>query len=159
MTLFHGSYLAVEKPDVSFSRNNIDFGRGFYTTPMQEQAINWAKRFKRKRGQSVVSIYEIDMDALPDKVKILNFDTYSEEWLDFIHTCRREKHSRDYDIVIGGVANDRVFNALGLFESGWLDKSEAIKRLRYEQPSIQYCFRNQSIIDNYLKFIGSEVLK
>jgi len=107
----------------------------------------------------VVSIYEIDMDVLPDKVKILNFDTYSEEWLDFIHICRREKHSGDYDIVIGGVANDRVFNALGLFESGWLDKSEAIKRLRYEQPSIQYCFRNQSIIDNYLKFIGSEVLK
>jgi len=38
MQLFHGSYLAVEKPDISFSRDNVDFGRGFYTTPIREQA-------------------------------------------------------------------------------------------------------------------------
>jgi len=159
MKLFHGSYLPVEKPDISFSRSNVDFGKGFYTTPIWEQAVSWANRFKRKHGQSVVSSYEIDIDALPDEVKTLTFDTYSEEWLNFIHACRREKHVGDYDIVIGGVADDKVFNALGLYESGWLDKAEAIKRLKYEQPSIQYCFRNQNVIDKYLKFVESEVIK
>jgi len=61
VTLFHGSYLSIEKPDISFSRDNVDFGRGFYTTPIWEQAESWAKRFKRKHGQSVISSYEIDM--------------------------------------------------------------------------------------------------
>ena len=159
MTLFHGSYLSVEKPDISFSRNNVDFGRGFYTTPILEQALSWASRFKRKHGQSVVSSYGIDMDALPDHIKILHFDTYSEEWLDFVHACRREKPSGNHDIVIGGVANDRVFNALGLYEAGWFDKVQTIERLKHEQISIQYCFRNQDVIDNYLKFTGSEVVK
>jgi len=158
MILFHGSYLSVEKPDISFSRNNVDFGKGFYTTPLWEQAVSWANRFKRKRGQSVISSYEIDMDTLPDEAKVLTFDAYSEDWLDFILACRREKNSGDYDIVIGGVANDRVFNALGLYESGWLNKVDAINRLKYEQPNIQYCFRNQAIIDRYVKFTGNEVL-
>jgi len=158
LILFHGSYLSVEKPDISFSRENVDFGKGFYTTPIREQAESWASRFKRKHGQGIISVYEIDMDALPSEVKVLRFDTYSNEWLDFIYACRKTKYVGDYDIVIGGVANDKVFNALGLYESGWLDKAEAIKRLKYEQPSIQYCFRNQNVIDYYLKFTGSEVL-
>jgi hypothetical protein len=159
MMLFHGSYVSVIKPDISFSRNNVDFGRGFYTTPLWEQAVSWANRFKRKHGQSVVSSYEIDMDNLPVEVKVLTFDTHSEDWLDFIHNCRRKKNTGDYDIVIGGVANDRVFNALGLYESGWLNKADAINRLKYKQPNIQYCFRNQRIIDTYLKFTGNEVIK
>jgi len=158
MRLFHGSYLSVEKPDISFSRVNVDFGKGFYTTPLLEQAESWANRFKRKHGQAVVSSYEFDMDNLRGQIVLLEFEEYTEEWLDFIHGCRRGKNTGVYDIVIGGVANDRVFNALGLYESGWIDKAEAIKRLRYEDPSIQYCFRNQDIIDKYLLFAGSEVV-
>ena len=36
MTLYHGSFIAVEKPDLAHSRPNVDFGRGFYTTPLRE---------------------------------------------------------------------------------------------------------------------------
>ena len=39
--------------------------------------------------------------------KVLRFDSYSEEWLDFIVSCRRGEDTTDYDIVIGGVANDK----------------------------------------------------
>ena len=42
MILYHGSYLSVKTPDTSFSRDNVDFGKGFYTTPIREQAISWA---------------------------------------------------------------------------------------------------------------------
>lgn len=38
MILYHGSYLAVEVPDLIHSRNNVDFGKGFYTTPIYDQA-------------------------------------------------------------------------------------------------------------------------
>lgn len=39
MILYHGSYLEVVKPDLEHSRENIDFGKGFYTTPIYEQAV------------------------------------------------------------------------------------------------------------------------
>jgi hypothetical protein len=51
MILYHGSYLAVEKPYIIFSRDNVDFGKGFYTTPIREQAVRWSERFKRRRGK------------------------------------------------------------------------------------------------------------
>jgi len=159
MTLFHGSYLTIEKPDISFSRDNVDFGRGFYTTPNEEQAASWAKRFKRKYGQSVISSYEIDMDALHETAKILIFEEHNEAWIDFIFTSRQGgKRMENYDIVIGGVANDRVFNTIQLYLDGLIDKAESIKRLRYDKPHLQYCFCNQAIIDEYLRFVSSEVL-
>ena len=46
MILYHGSYLEVQTPDLVHSRENLDFGRGFYTTPLYEQAIKWCERFK-----------------------------------------------------------------------------------------------------------------
>ena len=158
MILYHGSYLTVEKPDISFSRNNLDFGRGFYTTPIKEQAANWSKRFKRKHGQSVVSSYKVDEPALRGCESVLAFEDYSDEWLDFIISCRRRKNIGDYAVIIGGAANDKVFDTIQLFLDGLIDKTAAITRLRYEKPNIQYCFRSQQIIDKYLIFISSEVL-
>lgn len=32
MILYHGSNIAVEKPNLSKARRNLDFGRGFYVT-------------------------------------------------------------------------------------------------------------------------------
>lgn len=158
MILFHGSHLPVEKPDISYSRNNVDFGKGFYTTPMWEQAVSWANRFKRKHGTSVVSSYEIDMNTLNKSARILRFDEHTDEWLNFVIACRREEYMGDYDIVIGGVANDRVFDTIQLYFDGLIDKTESIKRLKYDKPNLQYCLRNQTIINEHLKFISSEVL-
>ena len=35
MKLYHGSTVIVDKPLVSYGRDNLDFGKGFYTTNMQ----------------------------------------------------------------------------------------------------------------------------
>ena len=157
MILYHGSYLAIKKPDISFSRNNVDFGRGFYTTPIKEQAVNWSRRFKKHR-QSVISVYDIDEPALKNSASIMEFTAYSDEWLDFIVCCRRGEIIGEYDIVIGGVANDKVFDTIQLFLDGLIDKMEAINRLRYEKPNVQYCFRSQQVIDKHLHFLSSEAV-
>ena len=39
--VFHGSWTKVDKPDLSFSRKTLDFGTGFYVTPVREQAVSW----------------------------------------------------------------------------------------------------------------------
>lgn len=49
MTLYHGSYKEITHPDIVHSRNNVDFGRGFYTTPLLEQAQKWSRKFKTKK--------------------------------------------------------------------------------------------------------------
>ena len=52
--------------------------------------------------------------------------------------CRSGKDSTDYDLVVGGVANDKVFNTVELFFDGLIDKKEAINRLRYESRTCKY---------------------
>jgi hypothetical protein len=155
MILFHGSYLAVEHPDISFSRDEVDFGIGFYTTPFEEQARKWTRRYKDNGLAAVVSVYEFDTNAF-EEIRVMDFGDYSGEWLDFIFDCRRGLDKSNYDLVVGGVANDKVFNTINLFFRNLIPKDEALRRLRYEKPNSQYCFRNQAVIDKYLKFVKRE---
>ena len=156
MILYHGSYLEIDKPDLIHSRDNVDFGKGFYTTPIYEQAVKWCGRFKRRGQIGVVSKYTFDMGDKTDW-NILEFESYSEEWLDFILNCRSRKDDTDYDIVIGGVANDKVFNTVELYFEGLIDKKEALNRLRYEKPNLQVCFRSETVLES-LHFEGSELV-
>lgn len=155
MILYHGSYIEVSKPDLLHSRSNVDFGRGFYTTPILEQAVKWCGKFKRLGKEGILSKYTLD-DVIFEKCKVLKFESYSEEWLDFILACRRGMDESDYDIVIGGVANDKVFNTIELYFDRLINKTEAITRLRYEKPNMQVCFRTQNVLERYLSFEGSE---
>jgi len=156
MILYHGSLEVVERPDISFSREKTDFGKGFYTTTIKSQAEKWASRFKRRSGFGTLSIYEIDDTAMRKNISILEFETYSVQWLDFITGSRAGESMGNYDLIIGGIANDDVFNTLMLFFRGYIEKEETIKRLRYEKPNIQYCFKNQLVMDKYLKYTGME---
>ena len=77
--------------------------------------------------------------------------------MDFILNCRSGKDSTDYDLVVGGVVNNKVFNTGELFFDGLIDKIEAINRLRYEKPNLQICFRTEKSL-SLLYFEGSETL-
>lgn len=154
MILYHGSYLEIAVPDLVHSRPNVDFGRGFYVTPLYEQAVKWCGKFKRRGKEGVVSYYSFNENQ-NSFLKTLKFDSYTEDWLDFILNCRRGKDTTDYDLVIGGVANDKVFNTVELFFDGLIDKNEAINRLRYEKPNLQICFRTEKAL-KMLHFERSE---
>lgn len=145
MILYHGSNMAISKPDLLHSRENVDFGRGFYTTPIYEQAVNWCGKFKRRKKAGIVSCYQFDDDFAD--LRVLEFSSYSEEWLDFVIKCRSGSDVQDYDLVIGGVANDKVFNTIELFFDNLIDKVEAIRRLRFEQPNLQVCFKSTQAIE------------
>ena len=95
MTVYHGEYQAIEKPEIRVSRNTKDFGIGFYCTVIKEQAQRWARRYNTK----IVSIYDV---RIIEGLKILEFKEMTEEWLNFIVECRSGK-IHDYDIVIGAI--------------------------------------------------------
>lgn len=157
MILYHGSLLEIAKPDINFSRQKLDFRQGFYTTPIKQQAINWARRFKKLNKSAFLNCYEFD-ESLFKLFSTKEFYSYNEEWLDFILANRTQKEVDFFDIVIGGVANDRVFNTLELFIENLISKKEALGRLIYEENNLQICFKNQAVIDQYLIFKGSEKL-
>lgn len=91
-----------------------------------------------------------------ERLKVLKFDSYSEKWLDFIVACRAEADASDWDIVMGGVANDRVFDTLEAFFDGFATKAQTIDRLRLQMPNLQICLRTRAAL-SVLKFLGSEV--
>ena len=157
MILYHGSYIAIPIPDLIHSSKNVDFGCGFYTTPIYEQAVNWSEKFKRRGKSGIISRYQFDEKAYQE-LNVLQFDSYSEEWLDFVLNCRRGIDSTNYDIVVGGVANDKVFNTVELYFDHLIDQTEALRRLRYEKPNLQICFRTPKALQTYLRYEGSDNL-
>ena len=154
MIVYHGSNQPVESPDVLHSRPKVDFGAGFYVTPLWEQAVSWAGRYKKAGQNAFVTEYSLEDEVLI-LPRTLRFDAYNEEWLDFIIRCRNGEKVEDWDVIMGGVANDRVFDTIQLFFDGLIDKSTAIERLKYHKPSYQICLRTQAVIDQYLHFSGS----
>lgn len=59
MTVYHGGYQPVKKPEIRKGRNTKDFGYGFYCTIIKEQAQRWAKRYETK----AISIYDVRMNT------------------------------------------------------------------------------------------------
>lgn len=155
MIVYHGSYVAVPNPDLQHSRKGVDFGQGFYVTPLYEQAQKWCQRFKHTGQKGIVSSYDFNENAFSN-LKVLKFDSYTEEWFDFVIACRQQTDASDYDIVIGGIADDRVFNTIELYEDNLITKSEALARLIYEKPNLQIAFRTDTAIHAYLSFLRSE---
>ena len=151
MILYHSSNVSVKTPDTSHSREYLDFGKGFYLTTLHDQAISYAQRFIRRSQDAWLNVYEFEFD--PTEWKTLVFDAYDSEWLDFVSKCRSGKDESDYDIVIGGIANDRVIRTLDRFFNGELTAEQALGMLIYEKPNVQYCIRSQRMLDYCLKHI------
>ncbi|MDE6348525.1 MAG: DUF3990 domain-containing protein [Bacteroides sp.] len=78
--------------------------------------------------------------------------------MQFVAKCRAGKDDMDYDIVIGGIADDKVIQTLDRYFEGELSEDETLGLLKYEKPNIQYCIRSQSVLDQCLKYIKSEQL-
>lgn len=146
MKVYHGSSVAVSVPEIRRGRFSKDFGDGFYCTTLLEQAKRWASRKK----PSVVSLYEY----LPSEgLKVLEFTEMTNEWLDFIVNCRRGI-SHNYDIVIGAMANDQVFNYINDYVDGILTKEQFWVLAKFKKPTNQICFCSENAL-KCLKYIES----
>ncbi len=154
--LYHGSNVVVEHPLVNIGRKDLDFGPGFYLTPLYEQASKWAVRIKtiRKASQAIINNYEY---SEPSNYNIKRFDAYDKEWLNFIVNSRAGKQPwRDFDIVEGGVADDRVIDAVEAYINGYADVEHTLSKLVYHKPNYQICILSQEIVDKYLHFQSYE---
>lgn len=153
MIVYHSSTMPIETPDVSFSRDFLDFGKGFYLTSIHDQAVKYAERFKRRKRSAWLSTYELDFN--PNDWLILQFDSYNRDWLHFVAKCRAGQDDTNFDIIIGGVANDQVIQTIDRYFKGELSEDATLGLLKYEKPNNQYCIRSQRMLNECLKHKNS----
>ena len=98
-------------------------------------------------------------EIVSDSYKILKLENYDRQWLDFIVESRNGKMPwKHYDIIEGGVANDKVIDTVEDYISGTITVEQALGQLIYTKPNHQICLLNQSIVDRYLHFVKSFVV-
>lgn len=155
MKLYHGSNILIDKIDLSKSKPNKDFGRGFYLSDNEEQALEMAK-FKTLTlgGEPLISIFEFDENIITNNtLKVKVFQDYSEEWAEFVFANREGLDNvEEYDIVYGPIANDTVGLQIRKLKSGNIDKVEFLNRLKYMKGiTFQYYFGTENAIKTLKK--------
>lgn len=156
MLVYHTSDTQILNPDVQHSRNALDFGKGFYVTRIKDQAIKYSERFSKLGKTSHLHTYEY----IPDQeLKLKVFEAYDEVWLNFVCNCRQGGNDyKAFDIIEGGVANDKVFQTVDLYINGIYNLQQALQKLIYEKPNNQICFTSQVAIDKCLKFVEHRLI-
>ena len=146
MKVYHGSHIKIEKIDLSLCRPHRDFGQGFYVTKFLRHAENWSINISRryKKAQAVVTEFEYCENAFTQSIcKIKHFESYNEEWLDFVVMNRNKNNPipiHDYDIVEGPVADDKIQNRIDIYLEGKISKSDFLEELKYHEETHQICF-------------------
>lgn len=149
MKVFHGSSIEVEEPKIIPSRFTKDFGEGFYCTKLKRQAKRWATR----KETPTISIYEYT----PNKhLSVLDFKGMTDTWLDFIVNCRKGI-PHNYDIVIGAMANDQIYNYIEDYIAGVITREQFWVLAKFKYPTHQICFATEASL-KCLSFIESEKL-
>lgn len=147
--IYHGSYCKVDNPKILEGKYTKDFGKGFYCTILKEQAEKWAKKYQTP----TINEYEYDEDL---NLKIKDFTLMTEEWLDFIINSRNGKE-HNYDIVIGAMADDQVYNYVTDLISGIITREAFWELAKFRHPTHQIAFCTEKSL-KCLKFIGAQDL-
>lgn len=161
ITLYHGSDTIIERPEIRIPNRTLDFGKGFYLTSSEKQASDWVLR--RTKIEAVpmgyVNIYDFSFEDAEKALIVKHFDHPSEEWLDFVMSNRQNPgFEHNYDIVIGPVANDRVYTAFSLYEGGTISKDILIKELKTYRLVDQFLFHTAKSLE-YLKFVRHKIIE
>jgi len=159
MILYHGSNIEIDTIDLDKCRPYRDFGKGFYTSPIQEQAWTMAKRTVRihKEGSPCVTAFYFDDKLLSDTaLSVKQFTVPDNKWARFVINNRNRKftdvQSQDcntdtkYDIVIGPVANDDIAALIDVFLAGLISDDILARELTFRNLSVQISFHTERSI-------------
>lgn len=158
MILYHGSNVEIEHIDLVICKPYKDFGKGFYATELERQAINMAKRtVKQHGGKPYITKFTVD-DAEFQNRDLLKkiFTAPTNEWALFVINNRNRSFSdiaslncnldNKYDVVIGPVANDDLRLLFDLFADKILTIEELTKRMEYKKLTNQISFHTVNAV-------------
>lgn len=156
LILFHGTTADFEQVLLGKSHNRRDFGIGFYTTLLEQQAKEWAYRLSLREKVTQYFVYQFVFEE-SDALKMKRFDALNREWLEFIKENRSKgglQHT--YDVVIGPVADDNTMETVQLYITGILTTDEAVERLKYNKVNNQVSFHTEKALE-CLNLVGRAV--
>lgn len=156
LILFHGTVADFDEVVLEKSHNRRDFGNGFYTTIIEQQAKEWGYRLSLRKKENLYYVYQfVFMES--DILKVLRFDTLNKEWLEFIKENRSKGGlQHKYDVVIGPVADDNTMETVQLYIANVLTADEAVERLKYNKVNNQVSFHTEKALQS-LKLVGRSV--
>lgn len=155
MKLYHGSTVSIDVIDLAKSHPNKDFGRAFYLSDVESQAMEMAQ-FKADflDADPVITTFELD-DASFEELKVKRFSSYNEEWAHFVYNHRTDPQGRTlhgYDVVYGPIANDRIGAQITRYKQGYITFEEFLRRIQFpEGITFQYAFCTQKAIGKLRK--------
>ena len=149
---FHGSKNEIEgEISLDYSRSNVDFGPGFYMGDNYEQSLDFVASTK----QGSIYIAKVDMSNL----KILNLDI-GLDWM-LIIAFHRQKLERfnsskeyqrikqlisEYDVIVGPIADNRMFTTIEDFTNSSINSEQAIHALKDLSLGKQIVFKTKKAI-------------
>ncbi len=146
--LFHGSKYGLSEVTVSGSRNNCDFGNGFYLGQTYNQALSFVWEYDN------ASVYSFMYSF--DGLKIVEFDC-SLDWMlaicFFRGTIKEYTESsmvqgivrriEDADVVIAPIADNKMFYVMSQFAEGEINADVAIHSLSASALGLQYIIKTE----------------
>lgn len=148
--LYHGSNEIVQMPKILINGHYKDFGYGFYCTNILRQAKRWAIT---RKGESVVNLYSYKNIS---DLKIISFDKMTEEWLDFVVSCR-SGIEHQYDIVEGPMADDQIWDYVEDYIEKRITREAFWELVKFKFPTHQIAFCTEKALAS-LEYEGSEIL-
>ena len=155
MLLYHGSNVIVETPRLLNQTRGLDFGSGFYLTTNEEQAARFSEIVlkRQKSGFPAVSVYEFDAVVAEKVLVVRKFDSADAEWLRFVVENRAKFYQgKNYDVVIGAVANDRVMPTVLAYMNGFLNEEATLITLKTSKLVDQICLKTEAALSQ-IKFV------
>jgi hypothetical protein len=164
--VYHASTVKVENPVWNYAAGTDsernDFGLGFYVSTDIDQPL----LLLCERDKIVLNQYELNLTDL--KIKQFGND---DEWLLTVIFNRRNfnrkkktheirdryrKAITQYDVVIGAIANDRMFSTINAFIENNITDKVAIECLKMMQYQPQIVLKSEKACSNII-YTGSEI--
>ena len=151
--LYHTGFQRIEKPDIRIGRANADFGQGFYLSDNGGFSRRWARS---RRGETTwLNTY----DLAPDGLKVKRFER-DAEWFDYIFRNRSGYPDAlaEYDVIIGPIANDTIYDTWGISTSGMLSREQSLRLLMIGPVYRQTAIKTERAA-SHLRFLSAQVIE
>lgn len=141
--LYHGSKSGIKGKIEPKSRSQCDFGKGFYTGTDPSQALTLICDYDKSKFY-IVSVDTADLKTIevPADIEWAMLVAYHRGRMETIKGTplyeKYRKMSKDKDIIIGSIANDRMFYVIDNFFIGNITDAALVGSLSALQLGKQY---------------------
>jgi hypothetical protein len=159
---YHASYTSFQSIDLSKCHKGSDFGKGFYLTSSENQAIRFINAAIRKSRQELDYgfVLTFRLSGL-EGLDVFEFATADADWLHCVCAFRRQFETASalwdkHDIIAGKVANDDTNATIAIYLTGGygeVGSAEAVETaLRMLKPEVltdQICLKTPEAVQRF----------